>query len=178
MPELGDNQVGITVFKIARQESEMVILDEHECGTIIGLFKDRVSKQGVDFAISLPVLELKDRSSKRGVAERPESLICQAVVVALLFFLRQPHPAQRVSWVFRRHADMIVLVNGGPICIARAMPDPDSAGSLHHRVQGRGHATRGTQALDRVTRESMDVSLSIRNNDHLITRHLRRDEIM
>ena len=152
----------------------MVILDEHECRPTVGLLEDRIAEEGIDFAVGLPILELKNRAGERDVAERPEPFVGQAVVVAFLFFLGQPHAAQRVSGVFGRNRDMIGLVDGGPVGVARAVPNPDTAGGPHHRVERRRHAAGGTQALDRLARESMDVRLAIGDHDHLIIRHLCR----
>ena len=74
VPELSDDQVGIAFLEIAGQKRKMVILDEHERGAIIGFFEDCIAKEGVNFAVCLPVLELKHRAGECGVAERPRAL--------------------------------------------------------------------------------------------------------
>ena len=54
VPELGDDQVGIALLEIPRQQRKVVVLDEHECRPITGLFEHRIAEQCVDVAVESP----------------------------------------------------------------------------------------------------------------------------
>jgi len=72
--------------------------------------------------------------------QRPS--LAEAVIVALLFFLGEPHTAQSVLRLFRRYAQTIVRVDGVMIRVTSAMSHPGSmAGAqdgLHRGYQSAG----------------------------------------
>ena len=47
VPELGDDQVRIPLLEIARQESEVIILDEHKGRPAVGFLEDRVAESAL-----------------------------------------------------------------------------------------------------------------------------------
>ena len=44
VPELRDDQIGISLLEIARQEAQMVILNEYESRPAVGFFEHRIAE--------------------------------------------------------------------------------------------------------------------------------------
>ena len=59
------------------------------------------------------------------VAQRPESFVREAIVVALLFLRRKPHAANHVGLLAGRHLDPSVPVGAFAIGRASAVGHPD-----------------------------------------------------
>ncbi len=55
VPELGDDEIAAGVLEHARQQAEVIILDEHEGRPTVRLLDHRAGEQFVDLAISLPL---------------------------------------------------------------------------------------------------------------------------
>ena len=69
------------------REREVVVLHEDDRVVGVDLVAHRVGEPLVDADVVLPVLGAEDRARVRDVAERPEPLVGEAVVVAVLFAL-------------------------------------------------------------------------------------------
>ena len=97
----------------------------------------------------------KLRPGECDVAEGPEPLVGEPVVITLFHLLGQPHPAQGVARSLRRNLDVILFIDGQSIRVGRAVGDPHSARRSHHGVERRGHPAGRSHTLDRVAREAV-----------------------
>src|SRR5437764_13952475 len=105
----------------------MVILNEqHWIARKPHFFEDRVCEFDIGLAVVVPIGSSKQRSSVRNVAERPEAFIRKTVVVAFLFFFRQPDTAQHVLGLLWRNRQSIIGVTRFLISITTAVCDPSS----------------------------------------------------
>ena len=86
MPELADDDVGPRVLDESRQQREVVVLHEDDRRPIADLFEHRVGEAPIDAHVLLPVALVELRARVGDVAERPERVVGEAVVVALFFF--------------------------------------------------------------------------------------------
>src|ERR1051325_5984207 len=105
----------------------MVVLNEHHW--ILGaahFLEDRICKLHVRLAVIVPIGGSKQWSSVCDMAEGPQALIREAVVVAFLFLFRKPNPAQRVLGFVWRHRQSIINIDHFPVGIAATMRDPGS----------------------------------------------------
>src|SRR5271155_1525092 len=99
----------------------------------------------------------------RDVAERPQSLVREAVVIAFLFFLGEPHPAQRISRILGRNAETVEAVDGFAIRITAPMRDPGSVRCAQHWFESRDQTTGRHNRLHRPALMHVAVGLSVRN---------------
>ena len=70
------------------------------------------------------------------MAQRPESLVGESVVVAALFGRVQPDPAKPVPGVAQRHIDTVALVDNGSIGGTGAVCHPHARAGVYQRFKG------------------------------------------
>ena len=95
------------------------------------------------------------------VAERPQALVGEAVIVAVLLLVAQPDAAQDVARMFRRHADAVEPVDGFPVGGAAAVGDPGAAAGAHDRLDRRNQSAR--RRLHRRFRRPRDCGCTARD---------------
>ena len=78
------------------RQGEVVVLQQRDGVVGVDLVAHRVGEALVDLAVLLPIGLAKLRPDVRDVAERPEALVGEAVVVPGLLLFGEPHPAQQV----------------------------------------------------------------------------------
>ena len=152
VPEGEDRRARQPLADQPRREREVVVL--HEDDRVVGVdlvARRRRAKRSVDLLVVLPVLAAEDRPRVRDVAERPEPLVGEAVVVALLFLRREPdapercttpRPAARATPIRARRPS-----RGRPMPLPCATQTPEQA-----RMTGSSAVTRplaGCTDLDR-----------------------------
>jgi hypothetical protein len=93
MPELTNDDVRTGVFDEAREQREMVILDEHDRRSAADLLEHGFSETPIDAAVRFPIALVELWTRVRDVAERPDRTVCSAVVVAVFLLFGQPHPS-------------------------------------------------------------------------------------
>ena len=69
---------------IARQQREVIVLDQHDRVVAARLGHDGVGEALVDRAVLLPVAFAEHRPHVSDMAKRPQALVGEAVVIALL----------------------------------------------------------------------------------------------
>ena len=155
-----------------RQQREVVVLHQHD--RIVGarLGDDRVGEPPVDGAIVLEVARSERRAHVRVVAERPQSLVGKAAVVAGLLVGAEPDAPQPVRRRLGRNVDAIVGIDGLAVGRAAAVRDPGARARTHHRLQ-RGHEAAG-RALDAdaLGGPDMDERLAIADGDDVVAPQL------
>ena len=172
VPEGDDRRLRQAFADQRRQQREVVVLHQHHRVGRIRLGDHRVGKAFVDFAIALPVGFAENRPHMRDMAQRPQPLVGKAVVVALLFFLGQPDPAQRVAGRLGRHRHMAAPVRGGAVGRAAAVRDPGAGAGPHHRLD-RGHQAAGRALdLDPLRGAHVAVGLAVRYHDHFVAQQV------
>ncbi len=176
VPEGDDHRLGQTLSDQRGGEREVIVLHQHDRIFGLGLGADRIGKALVHVAILLEVMTTKLGPGMRQMAERPQSLVGKAVVVAALFVFAQPDPAQPVAVLFLtagRYAQPAFSVGGLAISAATAMCDPDARAGAHHRLD-RGHqAAGGMQNCDLTAGiASVDIGFTIGQQQHLLALHI------
>src|SRR5260370_40162656 len=84
----------------------------------------------------------------RDVADRPETLVRKAFVVALNFLIRHPPPPQRVTGMIGRNAQAVVRVYELAIRAAGTMRHPRPVARPEDRLDRRHQPTRGNEDID------------------------------
>ena len=84
------------------------------------------------------------------VAERPETFVREAVIVAVLFLVTKPHPAQGVLGMVRRHAKPIVLVHHLGVGLTGAVGNPCTVTGHQDRFHGCHQSASGDEHLYRL----------------------------
>ncbi len=130
VPKVEDDEVRPRLTEHSRQKSEMVILHEDHGRPSVHLFENGVGKLTIDAAVMFPVGGVETRGSAGDVAQRPQRVVGEAVVIALLLLARQPDAAERISRVLRRHCGAAVFVAGFTVAVAAAVGDPNAAARL------------------------------------------------
>ena len=148
VPELADRDVGPRLLHESRQQREVIVLHEHDGAVVADFFDHRIGEAAIHPHVLMPVRIVELRARIGDVAERPQRVVGAAVVVALLFFRREPHAPQRVRRAIGRHAQAAARIGGFAIGAAAAVRDPGAAARAHHRIE-RGHeAARRPRPLD------------------------------
>ena len=75
------------------------------------------------------------------MAQRPQPLVRESVVVAALFGRVQPDPAEPVPGVGGRHVDAVALIDNGSIGGAGAVCHPHARAGVYQRFKGRDQST-------------------------------------
>ena len=174
VPEHEDGGVGQPLSDHLRQQREVVVLDEDHRIADPCLGNDGVRKALVDRPITLPVRLAEDRPHVRDVAQGPQALVGEAVVVPLLFLGGQPEPTEPVVLLARRHGDAILRVHDFPVGTAAAVRDPGARAGAHDWLHGR-HQAAGRPAHDdtAIGGTVVDVGLAVRHHDDLVAAQVR-----
>src|SRR5687767_15506846 len=106
------------------------------------------------------------------MAERPEALVREAVVVAGLFFGREPDPAQLVRGGVGWHFHPVMTVHHLPVGASAAVGDPGSRAGAHDRLQRRHQAAGGSADRDPRLGPGVDIRLTVGDHDDLVTPEL------
>ena len=102
------------------------------------------------------------------VAKGPETLVGEAIVVASLLFLCQPHPSEQIRLITGRNLEPTVLVAGIAIRTPGAVSDPHTRAGAHDGIERSNQSAGGLDEPDTVVRSLVDVWLSVRHNDYVI----------
>ena len=145
---------------------EVVVLHQHDRVVAIDLLAHRVGELAVHRDVVGPVLGAEHRARVRDVAERPQPLVGEAVVVALLFLLGEPDAPQQVGAPRRaapgsRSLMSTVSRSAEPLPCATQTPE-------HARITGSSAVTRplaGWSTLIAVVRLHVHVRLAV-GEDH------------
>ncbi len=129
----------------------------------------------VDVLVGLPVVGAELRSHVDEMAERPETLVGEPVVVRRERRLLEPQPAQLIRRVFGRNRHLVRGIDDASIRRAGAMCDPHAAALPHQRVERDRNAAGGRLGDDRAVRVlAVQVRLAIGHDDQR-TRRLRAE---
>jgi hypothetical protein len=148
VPEVGDEKVGAGPPQHARQEREVVVVDEDHARRVAELVEHRVGEGPVGRAVVRPVSMAEDRRHVRDVAERPERLVGEAVVVAALDVGREAHAAQAEGGALGGPAEAVARVGDVEVGGAAAVRDPGAAAGLDDGQHRRRQPARGLQRGD------------------------------
>jgi len=112
VPENRDARIGPRLLYHPREQCEVIILrQQNRRFRPLHFLQDRVGKPPVDFLILQPVFRPENRPRMRDVAERPQPFVRKSLVVAFIFFIAEPHAAQRVTRMIRRDSQPVVRIN-------------------------------------------------------------------
>ncbi len=166
VPEHRDARVRPRFLDEPRQEGEVVVLHEDDRPLdIVHLVEHGVGELPVHLPVVLPVVHAEDRTRVRDVAQRPESFVREAEVVALFFLGGQPHAPQRVPRAIGRHANAPSGVDHLAIRVAGGVRDPGAVARHEHRLERRDDAARRHHGLDVPPATHVLVRLAVRHDD-------------
>src|SRR5204862_4148156 len=111
-----------------------------EADRVLGarLVHDGVGEAAVHRLVVRPVPGADHGALVRDVTERPEALVGEAVIVALLLLFREPHAPDAIRGFLGRHHPVVLLVDRVAIGRAPAVRDPGPGAGAHDRLE-RGH---------------------------------------
>ena len=140
VPERDDRCIGQQVANHARRQREVIVLDEHH--RVVGprFVRHGFGEPPIDLLIIVPIFFAKDRWDEHDVAQRPESFVGQAEVVAVLFLIGQPDSAEFVRGRIGRDIDARVRVDRVAVGRAPAVGDPRAAAGAHDGLERRNDA--------------------------------------
>ena len=168
MPEGDDGRLGQAFPDRARQQGEVVILHQHDRVLGLGFLLHGLRKSPVHGAVLLPVGGAKYGARVRDVAQRPQALVGEAIVVAGFLLPGEPDAAHAVGRILRRHHDVVAGVDHVAVGAAGAVRDPSARAGAHHRLE-RGHqAARRPLHLDAVVPPHVDIGLAVGHDQHLV----------
>jgi hypothetical protein len=101
------------------------------------------------------------------MTQRPKPLIGHAIVIALLLLFGKPDTAKGVERIVGRYLHMIVGIDRLPVGIARPVGHPDATTGSNDGIQSRHHPAGRLDTFDLSALESMDIRLTICNDDEL-----------
>ena len=107
------------------------------------------------------------RWNEGDMAQRPQTLVRQAVIVPVLLRVGQPHAAQRVGRIVGRYRDAVPGINRLAIGRAAAMRNPGPAAGAHYRLERRDEATRGDLHHYSRVRPVVDVRFPVGDHQNL-----------
>ena len=139
----------------------MVVLDEDGPGAAVDLLEHLPGKGPVHRGVGLPVGLVEGGFDEGIVAQRPQPLVGDAVVVALLFLFGQPDQPQGVGRVVGRDHHAVAVVHRQVVSGAAAVGDPSPGAFLHQRVDGGGHAARGSGDAEIAFHQFVNVGLAV-----------------
>src|SRR5262249_24280504 len=114
------------------------------------------------------------RALVHDVAERPQALVGEAVVVPRLFVGLQPDPAQRIGGIVGGQPDALAH---DPVGIAAPVGDPHAAARDHDRLHRREEAAGRLELADATTVAHVAHRLAIREYEDRAGPEAHLDEL-
>ncbi len=147
------------------KQCEMVILNQHEWPVCaFNLFEDCRCKFLIHALVMLPIRGAKNGTRMGNMAERPNSFVREAEIVALLLFLRQPETTQGVVRMVGRNAQAVLRIDGLPVGIRGTVGDPGAVACVQNRFESRHQSTCGHAGFDSLAAVNMLVRLAVGNH--------------
>ena len=179
VPELGHHHVFLAgVLEHPGQQAEVVVLNEHKSRLIPGFIENGIGKDAVDLAVTPPVAVTKAGTMESKMAERPETLVCETIVVALLLLLGEPDAPQFVAGVVRRHHHTTILIRRFLVSVASPLGDPCAAAGHQNGAQGSGQAACGGHTFNVPVLVPVHEGLPIGNDNELPAREAGLDHFL
>src|SRR6266545_1719666 len=155
----------LQLSQLAGHEREVIVLDEDRRVGVRQFGGHGFCEAAIHLLVGVPILRTEDWLHVHHVAQRPETFVREAAVVARFFLVGEPDPVKVVGGGIRRNADAIGFVGDGAICITRTVRDPRAATLAHQRVERHRHPAGGRHGLYRsVPGCLMEVGLAIGND--------------
>ena len=148
----------------------MIVLDPDRRAAVrtLGFIGHRVREPDVHVAIAVPVLGAILEVLDEHVAQRPKRAIGEAVVIPLNVGVVEPHTAQLVRRIARRHRDAAHFIGDLMVGVSRTPRDPGAVGASHRGVEGAHKAAGGLLDLGfTVDAAHVFVRLAVRDENEL-----------
>ena len=168
VPERDDRRLRQLLADHPRQQGEVIVLDQNHRVPGPGLVDDGVGEALVDLAVVRVVGRAKGRANVGVVTERPDALVGEAGVVALLFLRGHPQAPDPVTRVSGRDRDPVVAVDGLAVRRAAAVRDPGARARPHHGFQRGDESARRTLHPNSTGIPHVDVRLAVRDDDDVL----------
>jgi len=144
----------------------MIILDKDHRLSAFYLFQYGLGKAFIDHLVIFPVRLIELGFGVNDMGKGPEGLIGKAIIISVLFGFVHPDSSEGILRVFRRDAEMILLINDFFVRISGAVRHPNPSAGLEHRVQGHDHTRSRHDTLNAVAFSvAVDVWFAVRNYD-------------
>ena len=166
VPEQGDPRSRPELPQEPRHQGQVVVLHEDRGGDVRQLGVDGVGEAAVHALVDPPVLGPEHRLDVGDVAERPQPLVGEPLVVVVLLGLGQPDAPQIVGRRIGGDPHPVVVVDGQPVGVAGPVRDPDPPALAHQGVEGHRDPAGGRRPRDApVLGARMDVRLAVGHHD-------------
>jgi hypothetical protein len=172
VPERDDRRARQALAHHAGQQSEVVVLDQHDRVVGLRFLRHCVREPFVDPPVLPPVFVAENRSHMRDVTQRPQAFVRKAVVVAAFLGLGQPDPAQRVALFPGRHTKPSARIDDVTIGRSAAVRDPRAGARAHDRFDRRDETAGGALHFDPARRLHVDVRFPVRDEQDLVAAQL------
>ncbi len=168
VPEQDDDGVRQLLAHHLRHQRQVVVLHQHHGPLARGFGNHGVGKAAVDGHVMRPVVKAEGRRDAGAVAQRPQRLVGQAIVIAGHFGIAEPQAAQPVRRVQMLGQDVVVGVDRGAVGRAAAMGDPAAAFFGQDGFERRHQAAGGPLGIDAVTRLRMHARCAVGHDDQVV----------
>ena len=167
VPENGDACVRTDLFNHFGNQCEVVILRQKNWRVHVRhLLQNGVGEALVDALVLQPVFRTENGARVGDVAERPKAFVRKSIVVAFVFFIREPDAAQGIAGAIRGHTEVVVGIHNFAVGAAGAIGDPCAVARQQNRFESGDHTARGHEHFDHlVAIVHMHVWLAVRDDE-------------
>ena len=166
MPENRDPRIGTLLLDHPGQQSKVIVLCQQQ-----GILCPRhflqhcISKLLVYLPVMLPVGVTEGRPHMGHVTQRPKPFIGETEVITFFFLLGQPDSPQRVTRIFWRNTQRILLIDRFLVRFAASMRDPGPIASPQNRLQCGYQTARRHHHLQNFSPPGVRIRFPVRNHE-------------
>src|SRR5687768_2911438 len=114
----------------------MIILYQRDRFRAVHLLIESLGEFEIHPLVLLPVLFFEIGSGMRDMTERPQSLVGETIIIALLLLFAEPNSLERVLGFSGRNENKAILVGGLAVGRAAAVADPHSRAGAQNGLDG------------------------------------------
>ena len=179
VPERDDGGLGQLLADHPRGQREVVVLHEDDRVVGVDFLQGGLGELAVHGLVVRPVLRAEHRARVCDMAQRPQPLVGEAVVVPALFLLGQPHATEQVRVLARRHVDQVLAstVSRSAVPLPCATHTPEQA-----RITGSSAVTSPEAGwcttMLAVAVEVVDVRLAIGQHDDAFAQQVALERVL
>ena len=162
MPKESHARIGPALLDQSGQQRKVIILHQHyRPDDVFHFFEQSIRELSVHFLIMLPVAGAEERPRVGDVAQRPNSLVREPVVVPLFLLFGEPDSAQGIARIIRRNDQPVIRVHHLRVGVARSMRHPRSIAGAKHGLKGGNQAAGRHIDFDRFPAADVHIGFAV-----------------